>query len=57
MHRLRAEAGVASLIRDYATINPAEYFACACEVYFEQPAAMRAELPAVYAELAGFFAG
>jgi Mlc titration factor MtfA (ptsG expression regulator) len=56
-HRLRAAVGVASLIRDYATINPAEYFACACEVYFEQPAAMRAELPAVYEALAAFFAG
>jgi Mlc titration factor MtfA (ptsG expression regulator) len=56
-HRRRTEVGIASLIRDYATINPAEYFACACEVYFEQPAAMRSELPAVYAQLATFFAG
>jgi Mlc titration factor MtfA (ptsG expression regulator) len=56
-HRWRAAAGIPSLIRDYATTNPAEYFACACEVFFEQPEALRAELPAVYAQLAAFFTG
>jgi len=55
-HRERAAWGLPSLIRDYATIDPAEYFACACETFFEQPDQMRAELPEVHAQLAAFFA-
>ena len=54
-HRQRAAWGVPSLIRDYATLDPAEYFACACEVFFEQPDLMREQLPAVYAQLSAFF--
>jgi len=34
--------------------NEAEYFAVATEVFFEQPRALRDELPEVYAELRAF---
>jgi hypothetical protein len=54
-HVARAERGEKSLIRDYATTNEAEYFACATEVFFEKPKQLREELPDVYAQLAAFF--
>jgi hypothetical protein len=54
-HVARAERGEKSLLRDYATTNEAEYFACATEVFFEKPREMREELPEVYAQLASFF--
>ncbi len=54
-HLARAQRGEPSLLRDYATTNEAEYFACATEVFFEQPEQLAAELPEVYAQLSAFF--
>jgi len=54
-HLERAQRGEPSLIRDYATTNEAEYFACATEVFFEKPTELAAHLPDVYAQLAAFF--
>lgn len=54
-HVARAAKGERSFLRDYAVTNEAEYFACATEVFFEQPAQLRADLPDVYAQLAAFF--
>jgi Mlc titration factor MtfA (ptsG expression regulator) len=53
--RARAERGEPSLLRDYAITNEAEYFAVATEMFFEQPRALEAELPEVYARLREFF--
>ncbi|CAB4859394.1 unannotated protein [freshwater metagenome] len=50
------QAGTAgSLIRDYGTVNPGEFFAVATEVFFCQPLEMRAEKPDLYGVLAGFY--
>lgn len=54
-HRARASWGVASLLRDYATLDPAEYFAVASEMYFERPDLLAAELPDVTAQLANYY--
>lgn len=40
---------------DYAAADPAEFFACACELFFDRPAALKAVYPAVYGRLAEFF--
>ena len=47
--------GEASLFCDYAATNPAEFFAVASEVFFEQPGRMADECPALYRELSGFY--
>jgi MtfA peptidase len=44
----RAEAG---LIDPYAATNPAEFFAVTTELFFEKPAALAAERPALYEQL------
>ena len=43
------------MLRDYATTNEAEYFACATEVFFEKPKQLLEALPDVYASLATYF--
>jgi Mlc titration factor MtfA (ptsG expression regulator) len=58
--RLRARlacgvAGEAPLINAYGASDPAEFFAVASEVFFEQPGRMAAEHPSLYAELLGFY--
>ena len=53
--RHRVEQGLPSLLADYGASDPAEFFAVATEVFFEQPQAMAAEHPALYAELSGFY--
>lgn len=53
--RERAARGEASLLRDYAITNEAEYFAVATEVFFEQPHQLAAALPDVYASLRDFY--
>ena len=55
--RLREQAalGIPSVLSDYGATDPAEFFAVATEVFFEQPARMAAEHPLLYHELAGFF--
>jgi len=40
-----------SLIDPYATANPAEFFAVTTELFFERPAALAAERPALYEQL------
>lgn len=55
--RLHAQLarGEASLFCEYAATNPAEFFAVASEVFFEQPQRMVAECPELYSELSGFY--
>ncbi len=47
--------GEPTLLGDYAATNPAEFFAVAAEVFFEQPAQLLQECPALYAELSAYF--
>jgi len=51
----RLAQGAPSVLDAYAATNPAEFFACASEVFFERPEALAAEQPALFAELAGCY--
>jgi hypothetical protein len=51
----QARNGTASLMNHYGAKDPAEFFAVACEVFFEQPRALALEYPALYRELCGYF--
>ena len=42
-------------IDSYAAESPDEFFAVCCEYFFEKPALLNSEYPAVYAQLALFF--
>lgn len=44
-----------SILRDYAGTNPAEFFACAVEYFFEKPERMKERAPEVYKQLSSFF--
>ena len=44
-----------SILRDYAGTNPAEFFACSVEYFFEKPGKMKERAPAVYDQLSIFF--
>jgi MtfA peptidase len=49
--RARLARGEPGLIEPYAATNPAEFFACATELFFERPAALAVERPALYEQL------
>ena len=51
----RAASGQPSLMSDYGATDPAEFFAVASEVFFEQPQRLAAEHPALFRELSGLF--
>jgi len=53
--RQRVELGLPSLLADYGASDPAEFFAVATEVFFEQPQPLALEHPALYAELSAFY--
>lgn len=44
-----------SVLRSYAGTDPAEFFACAVEAFFEQPARVLEKAPDLYRELSVFF--
>lgn len=44
-----------SVLSDYSATNPAEFFAVATEAFFEKPAQLQAESPALYDELRKFY--
>ncbi len=50
-HKDRTE----NVLRDYATTNEAEFFAVASEMFFERPARIAKELPALYAVMRDFY--
>jgi Mlc titration factor MtfA (ptsG expression regulator) len=43
------------LLSDYGATDPAEFFAVATEVFFEQPAHLARDHAALYAELRSFY--
>lgn len=51
----RAARGEPSLMSDYGATDPAEFFAVASEVFFEQPLLLAQVHPALYRELAGYY--
>jgi Mlc titration factor MtfA (ptsG expression regulator) len=51
----RVDAGEDTAIDPYATTDPAEFFAVLTEVFFETPALLHTEYPAVYAHLQAFY--
>ncbi|MET0333032.1 MAG: M90 family metallopeptidase [Rhizobacter sp.] len=51
----QVEHGAPSLLDPYGATNPAEFFAVASEVFFEQPQAMAEAHPALYGELSRFY--
>lgn len=53
--RRQVAAGEATLLDPYGASEPAEFFAVASEVFFEQPALMAAQHPALYRELSGCY--
>ncbi len=53
--RERTALGLPSLLDAYGASDPAEFFAVACEVFFERPTELAAEHPALYRELSGYF--
>lgn len=53
--RQRLAQGAGSVIDPYAATNPAEFFAVVSEHFFEQPAALAAAHPALYAEFARLY--
>lgn len=56
--RLQAQAarGEPTLLSHYGATEPAEFFAVASEVFFEQSAALALQHPALYEELSRFYA-
>jgi hypothetical protein len=53
--RQRVNAGEDTLLDPYGATAPAEFFAVASEVFFEQPALMAQQHPALYRELSGYY--
>jgi Mlc titration factor MtfA (ptsG expression regulator) len=55
--QLREQAwfGQPTLLNPYGATDPAEFFAVASEVFFEQPARMAFELPSLYRELREYY--
>ena len=48
-------SGVPTLLDTYGATDPAEFFAVSVEAFFEQPRALRAHHPKLYAELQTYF--
>ena len=53
--RAADESGIPTLLDTYGATDPAEFFAVSVEAFFEQPHALRAHHPKLYAELRTYF--
>jgi len=53
--RAADESGIPTLLDTYGATDPAEFFAVSVEAFFEQPHALRAHHPKLYAELRNYF--
>ena len=53
--RNAANAGEPTLIDNYGTTNPAEFFAVITEAFFEQPRALKRKHPELFAQLQRFY--
>ena len=52
----RAEKGKNSVLDEYGTVSPPEFFAVATESFFEKPKQMKKKLPELYQQLSRFYA-
>ncbi len=53
--RAADETGIPTLLNTYGATDPVEFFAVSVEAFFEQPRALRARHPNLYAELQKYF--
>jgi Mlc titration factor MtfA (ptsG expression regulator) len=53
--RAADQSGIPTLLNTYGATNPAEFFAVSVEAFFEQPRALLARHPKLYAELRTYF--
>lgn len=53
--RAADESGIPTLLNTYGATDPVEFFAVSVEAFFEQPRALRAHHPNLYAELRTYF--
>jgi MtfA peptidase len=53
--RAADDTGIPTLLDTYGASEPAEFFAVSVEAFFEQPCALRAHHPRLYAELQNYF--
>jgi Mlc titration factor MtfA (ptsG expression regulator) len=53
--RMQVANGLPTAIDPYGATDPAEYFAVACEHFFERGAALQRAEPALYAQLSAYF--
>jgi len=53
--RAADESGIPTLLDTYGATDPVEFFAVSVEAFFEQPRALRAHHPRLYAELQKYF--
>ena len=53
--RAADDTGIPTLLDTYGASEPAEFFAVSVEAFFEQPRALRARHPKLYAELQNYF--
>jgi Mlc titration factor MtfA (ptsG expression regulator) len=53
--RAADESGIPTLLDTYGATDPVEFFAVSVEAFFEQPRALRARHPKLYAELQKYF--
>lgn len=54
-HRERAATGWDTIIDPYGAQDPAEFFACSTEVFFELPEDLRRDVPDVFEELVTYY--
>src|SRR5438477_3503486 len=53
--RAADESGIPTLLDTYGATDPVEFFAVSVEAFFEQPRALRARHPKLYAQLQNYF--
>lgn len=54
-HERRTAKGWETVIDPYGAENPAEFFACATETFFERPEELRSEIPFVFEEFVNYY--
>jgi MtfA peptidase len=54
--RMQLAHGLPTSLDPYAATDPAEFFAVACEQFFERPSALQREEPGLYTQLSAYFA-
>jgi Mlc titration factor MtfA (ptsG expression regulator) len=53
--RNASDAGLPTLLDQYGSKNPAEFFAVITEAFFERPRALKTKHPALFAQLQRFY--